>query len=450
MLPYRTMTTPGETETARALSNRRRSATGRLGRLRVGTLIQIRWIAIGGQTFAVLTVSLLLAFDLPLIACLSVIAASVASNIWLTRRRAPRARLGDREVALVLGFDLVQLSVLLFLTGGIHNPFFILILAPVTVSATVLSRGATIVLVGMSIASITVVGIWHLPLPWVHDEFQQPVTYVMGIWTSLAVATVFISAYVWSVAEEARRMSEALAATRQELAREQRFTALGGLAAAAAHELGSPLATIAVVAKELSRSVPQDGAMAEDIGLLLSQSDRCREILAELARRPEEMGGMPFQRMPLSALVEEAAEHVKSGPAEVSFVRAAGTESPEPEVARSPDVMLALGTLVQNATQFARKTVEVGMSWTSREVKIVIADDGPGFAPDVLAVLGEPYVSSRAGQEGHMGLGIFIAQTMLERTGATLTFQNRDGAEVVIRWPRTMLEAIRESDTGDR
>jgi two-component system sensor histidine kinase RegB len=450
MLPYRTMTNPGEIKTATALSSRRRSAMGRLGRLRVGTLIQIRWIAIGGQTFAVLTVSLLLAFDLPLIACLSVIAASVASNIWLTRRRAPRARLGDREAALVLGFDLVQLSVLLFLTGGIHNPFFMLILAPVTVSATILSRGATIVLVGMAIVSVTIIGIWHFPLPWGPGEFLQPVTYVMGIWTSLLVATVFISAYVWSVAEEARRMSEALATTRQELAREQRFTALGGLAAAAAHELGSPLATIAVVAKELSRSAPKDSAMAEDVDLLLSQSDRCRDILAELGRRPEEMGGMPFERMPLSALVEEAAEHVRSGPAEVSFARAAGNDAPEPEVARSPDVMLALGTLIQNATQFARKNVEVGMSWTSREVRIVISDDGPGFAPDVLAVLGEPYISSRAGEEGHMGLGIFIAQTMLERTGATLTFRNSDGAEVVIRWPRAMLEAIKESDSGDR
>ncbi|MDH5513435.1 MAG: ATP-binding protein, partial [Gammaproteobacteria bacterium] len=183
---------------------------------------------------------------------------------------------------------------------------------------------------------------------------------------------------------------------------------------------------------------------------LLSQSNRCREILAELGRRPEEMGGMPFERMPLGALIEEAAEHVNTAHVELSFMRDVQSDAAEPQVVRSPDVLLALGTLVQNATQFARKMVQVRMSWTHRDVQITIADDGPGFAPDVLAVLGEPYVSSRAGDEEHMGLGIFIAQTVLERTGATLNFRNSDGAEVVIRWPRAMLEAIEESDSGGR
>jgi len=450
MLPCPAMATPGKHQAVTLLTERRRSAIVRMGRLRVGTLILIRWIATGGQAVAVLTVQFGIGFDLPLAACLAVISATAASNAWLARRRAPRARLGNQEAALFLGFDLVQLTVLLYLTGGVHNPFIILVLGPVTVSATILSRAATAILVGLAIACITLLVFWHLPLPWSPGEFYQPPPYVLGTWTGLAVAAVFISTYVWSVSEEARRMSEALAEARQALLREQRFTALGGLAAAAAHELGSPLGTIAVVAKELSRAVPEDSPLAEDIELLLSQSARCREILAELARRPEEMGGMPFARMPLGALIEEAAEHVKPEQVKLSFVHDADSGAPEPQVVRSPDVLLALGTLVQNASQFARKTVEVRTSWTHRDVQIVIADDGPGFAPDVLAALGEPYVSSRAGEEEHMGLGIFIAQTVLERTGATLNFRNSDGAEVVIRWPRAMLEAIEESDSGDR
>jgi two-component system sensor histidine kinase RegB len=450
MLPYRPMSRTEKYQAVTALSDRRRSAIARMGRLRVGTLILIRWIATGGQAVAVLTVQFGIGFDLPLAACITAIAATAASNAWLARRRAPRARLGNQEAAIFLGFDLIQLTVLLFLTGGIHNPFVILILGPVTVSATILSRTATAILVGLAIACITVLVFWHMPLPWSPGEFTQPPPYVLGIWTGMSVATVFISTYVWSVAEEARRMSEALAEARQALLREQRFTALGGLAAAAAHELGSPLATIAVVAKELSRTIPNDSPIAEDIELLLSQSDRCRDILAELARRPEEMGGMPFQRMPLGALIEEAAEHAKADQVKLSFVRDTNAGAPEPQVVRSPDVLLALGTLVKNATQFARERVEVRMSWTDPEVQIVIADDGPGFAPDVLAALGEPYVSSRAGEEEHMGLGVFIAQTVLERTGATLNFRNSEGAEVVIRWPRAMLEAIEESDSGDR
>jgi len=448
MLPYRPMAITMNSKPATQPGNLQRSAIARMGRLRVGTLMLIRWIAVGGQGVTVLAVHFGIKYPLPLVPCLAVIAATVASNLWLAMRRTPRARLGNREAALFLGFDLTQLTVLLYLTGGLHNPFVILILGPVTVSATILSRAATAALVGLAIAYITALVFWHFPLPWEPGGFYQPPPYVLGIWTGLSVATVFISTYVWSVAEEARRMSEALAETRQALMREQRFTALGGLAAAAAHELGSPLATIAVVAKELSRAVTDDSPLAEDIALLLSQSDRCREILAELARRPEEMGGMPFQRMPLGALIDEAAEHARTEKIQLSVVRDAESVGPEPQVVRSPDVLLALGTLVQNATQFARTAVEVRISWTHHDAQVVIADDGPGFAPQVLAALGEPYVSSRAGEEEHMGLGVFIAQTVLERTGAELEFRNRAGAEVVIRWPRAMLEAIEPFDAG--
>lgn len=435
-----------------SFSDRRREAIARMGRLRVGTLILIRWIAVGGQAVAILTVRFGMGYELPIVACFAVILTLAVSNGWLAARRAPRARLGDREAALVLGSDLVQLAALLYLTGGLHNPFSILILAPVTVSATILSRNATAALVALAIATISVLALWHMPLPWdPPGAFFHPLAYVLGLWTGLSVATVFISSYVWSVAEEARSMSEAFAATRQALAREQRFAAVGGLAAAAAHELGSPLATIAVVAGELSRTVPPDSDFAEDVQLLISQSNRCRDILAELARHPDEMGGMPFEHTPLSALIEEAANPHKSDRENIELDIALDPkdESAEPEIAHSPEILLAVGTLIQNAVQFADGKVEITIAWSAEEAEISILDDGPGFPHDVLMVLGEPYVSSRRGEEGHMGLGIFIAQTLLERTGATISFDNNEGAEVVIRWPRAMLEAIEQSDSGD-
>jgi len=435
-----------------SFSDLRRSVIARMGRLRVGTLILIRWIAVGGQAVAILTVRFGMGYELPLLACFATIAASAVSNAWLAGRRAPRARLGDREAALVLGFDLLQLAAMLFLTGGLQNPFAILILAPVTVSATVLSRNATVALVALAIGVISALSVWHMPLPWdPPGGFTEPLPYLLGQWTGLAVAAVFVSAYVWSVAEEARSMSEAFAETRQALAREQRFAAVGGLAAAAAHELGSPLATIAVVAKELSRAVPSDSTLTEDIELLISQSDRCREILAELSRHPGEMGGLPFERTPLSAMVEEAAKPHERDRENILLDIGLDPrdDSAEPEIARSPEVLLAVGTLIQNAVQFARHSVEVTVAWSADDAEIAIADDGPGFPHDVLMAIGEPYVSSRRSEEGHMGLGIFIAQTLLERTGATISFGNNEGAEVVIRWPRAMLEAIEQDVSAD-
>lgn len=429
---------------------RTHAAVLHMGRLRVGTLILIRWIAAGGQTVTLLTVEFGLGFDLPLLPAFAAIAALAASNAWLAWRRTPRARLGDREAALVLGFDVVQLGILLFLTGGLLNPFVILVLAPVTVSATILSRTATAALVVLSIACISLIAGVHMPLPWSPGSFALPLPYVLGIWTALSVAAVFISSYVWSVADEARIMSEALAEARQALSREQRFAALGGLAAAAAHDLGSPLGTIAVVAKELERTLPKDGPHADDIELLISQSNRCREILAELSRRPETMGGTGLERVPFSALVRDAAAPHETEKVQLDIAVEAEGRAREPDVARNPEMLLAVGTLIQNAIQFAKARVEVTVYWSDDEAEIAILDDGDGFAPDMLAALGEPYVSSRAGQEGHMGLGIFIAQTLLERSGADLQFRNRGGAEVVIRWPRAMLEAIEEQGMGDR
>jgi len=253
---------------------------------------------------------------------------------------------------------------------------------------------------------------------------------------------VFIGGYTWSVAAEARRLRDAVAATQLALAREQRVSAVGALAAAAAHELGSPLATIAVIARELARELPADSPHREDAQLLLSQSERCRQILAELARHPDEEGASPYTRLPISALVEAAG--ALSHDPRVRLIFATGEPADaEPLVRRSPEIMHGLNNLIQNAVQFARREVTVTIHWDKTNVTVEITDDGPGFPAHLLGRLGEPYLSTRAGAENHMGLGIFIGQSLLERSGAELTFDNlvEGGAHVVISWNRANLEA---------
>ncbi len=393
-----------------------------------------------------MTVHYGIGFHLPLLPALAVVAGSALLNVILIVHRQVARQLGERYAALCLGYDILQLAILLYLTGGLQNPFSILIVAPVTVGATILSRRPVIALSIFAVAAISALALWHLPLPWRSGPgpLVFPPEIIVGTWTALVLATVFIALYIWSVAQDARRLRDAVAATQLALAREQRVSAVGALAAAAAHELGSPLATIAVVAKELVRDLPADSPHAEDAALLLSQSERCRRILAELSHRPEEDGGSPYTRLPISALVEAAgAQHLERG-VRLIFATAGAPAEDEPQVRRSPEILHGLNNLIQNAVQFARREVTVTTFWDAKTVTVEISDDGPGFLLHLLARLGEPYLSTRAGAADHMGLGIFIAQSLLERSGAGLSFDNLDegGAHVVISWNRANLETI--------
>lgn len=422
------------------------SAAG--GRVRLRTLIIIRWVAVAGQALALLVVHFGLGFEMPLAWGLAAVAASAFVNIQATMRRRQTKRLGDRAAALYLAYDLLQLGVLLFLTGGPHNPFTVLILAPVIVSATVLSRLSTIGLTALALAVVLGLTFFHLPVPWSDDVQARTPLFSFGVAIALGLAVVFIAGYVFSVAEEARRMSGALAASHLALDRAQRVSALGALAAAAAHRLGSPLGTIAVVVKELARDFPADSPHHADLRLLLSESERCRAILTELSTRPE--SSEPPQRMPLAALIEMAA-----APYRMPDVRLLIDAAPEaetagagaPQVPHSPELVHGLGNLLQNAIEFARTQVRIRIRWSDRRVAAVIADDGPGFAPGLLGHLGEPYLSGdaevRNSRGETMGLGVFIAQTLLGRTGASLSFANGQGggAEVTISWDRAALES---------
>jgi two-component system sensor histidine kinase RegB len=290
----------------------------------------------------------------------------------------------------------------------------------------------------------------HYPLPWDYDDpLSLPPIYMMGVWLSILLAIGFIGVYAWQITEESRQFADALAATELVLTREQHLSQLDGLAAAAAHELGTPLSTISVIAKELENAIPADAAHGEDVRLLRSQATRCRDILAKLT---ELSSAEPFDRTPLTSLIEEVvAPHRNFGVAiDVSVPDERATE---PVGARNPGILYGLGNLVENAVDFARERVEVVAQWDSETIEVAITDDGPGFAPDILDRIGEPYVTSRRrkpGTEGDepsgLGLGFFIAKTLLERSGATLNFANRalpqHGAIVKLRWNRSEFERM--------
>src|SRR5213083_1919841 len=412
--------------------------------VRLDTLVRLRWLAAIGQTVAVLIVHYVFDFKLPLTACLLVIACSAALNLVLRLRFRPIERLEPDRAAWLLAFDIVQLASLLYLTGGVENPFVFLFLGPVLISATALPPRMTLMLGALAAMCATALVFFHLPLPWVSDEpLVLPSIYLLGMWFSLLVALGVIGAYAWQIAEEARLLADALAATELVLAREQHLSQLDGLAAAAAHELGTPLSTIAVVVRELERALEPTSPHSEDVTLLREQAQRCREILAKLTQlsAPSE----PFDRSRLSTLIEEVvAPHRNFGVAiEVALPK---DRAAEPVGEHNPAIIYGLGNLVENAVDFARARVEVAATWSDGEVTIAIADDGPGFAPEILDRIGEPYLTSRsrpAGGEGEvagLGLGVFIAKTLLERSGAALGFANRaapgHGATVRVHWRR--------------
>ena len=417
------------------------------GGVRLRALVLIRWAAVIGQVFTAAVVHWGLGFTLPLLAVGGTIALSALLNLAVSLGRPASTRIDDREATVFLAFDIVQLAVLLYLTGGLINPFSLLLLAPVAIGATILSLASNIALTLLTIISIGLLGVLHQPLPWNGRPPDLPEIYQSGVWAGLTLTTLLITLYGWRLAEEARQMVDALAAAQAALAREQRMSALGALAAAAAHELGSPLSTIAVVAKEMLREVETDDPLREDVELLSAESDRCRSILARLSVDPAGDVSDAYRLVPLPALIKAAAQNYRRDEIIITFEADAvgeGVPDTAPIQVRSPEFMQGVGNIVQNAVSFAREEVHIATRWTTEWSEVEVSDDGPGFSEALLDELGTPFISTRQGEEGHMGLGVFIAKTLLERTGATVTFGNRSsggGAAVVVRWPSPVFKA---------
>ena len=420
------------------------------GRVRLGTLNMLRWLAVAGQSVAIGVVYVVLGFDLPLALCLVCIVASAALNLVLHFTYPAGKRLSDTQVSALLAYDQVQLAALLYLTGGLENPFALLFIAPVAVFASSLSLKHTVGLGLLSLLLMTGLALDHYPLPWEGGRMPElPPLYIAGVWIALVLGFGFTAVVSFRVASEAARMSAALSAAQLALAREQRLSALGALAAATAHELGSPLGTIAVVAKELARALPKEGALADDAALLQSQVERCREILRRLAQPDDAQEAYPV-RAPLLAVLEEIAAPYRGGGVEIDVQ---GKGEGNCLVRRRPELLHGIANLVENAADFASTGVRLDARWTKDRIELDLCDDGPGFPADILDRLGEPYVTTRGrnsapsqgefeGMEG-LGLGFFIAKTLLERTGATLVFGNAPAGGAVVRlsWPRAALDS---------
>ncbi len=435
-------------------------------RLRLRTIIRVRWLAIAGQVSAVLFVHYGLQFNLPLGWCFAAIAFSAWLNIYLRIKFPTSQHLKSHLAALLLGYDILQLTLLLFLTGGLQNPFSFLLVVPVTVSAATQLPRITIALAAFAIACATFIAFVYYPLPWYDRETLAQATlvlpdlYVYGIWVAIVLGLAFMSFYTWKVAEEGRLMSEALRATELVMAREQRLQALDGLAAAAAHELGTPLSTIVVVAKELERECTREGELKEDILLLKSQAQRCREIIAKLTS-DRERTDLLHQRIELSGLLEEVVQphrvfekaiNIDARPDHTVYPNSEAAR--EPVIFRHPGIIYGLGNIVENAVDFADSRVDVEAFWSAKEIRIRISDDGPGFAHNVMDQIGDPYVTTRpsthdndteADEHVGMGLGFFIAKTFLERSGGKVDLRNKEhpqsGAIIEITWPREAIDA---------
>ena len=418
--------------------------------VRLETLLRLRWLAVLGQFVAILGVHFGLEFDVPIWPCLAVIALAALLNVALGVVYRQTQWLEPDRAAWLFGFDIAQLAALLYLTGGLENPFSFLLLGPVLISATALPPRMTLLIGIFAMVCATVLVFFHYQLPWdTEDQLELPEIYTVGVWLSILLAMGYIGVYTWQVAEEARQLSDALGATELALAREQHLSQLDGLAAAAAHELGTPLSTITVVVREIERALQPNSPYAEDVKLLREQAQRCREILAKITELPT---GEPFDRVPLSALIEEAVAPYRHFGVSI-VVTLPADRAAEPLGARNPAIRYGLGNLVENAVDFANKRVDILAQWTGEKASITISDDGPGFAPEVLDRIGAPYVTHRRpGQRGPndeeevfgLGLGFFIAKTLLERSGAKLSLKNqappRHGALVTITWSRADFE----------
>jgi len=435
----------------------------RSGWLPLRTLILLRWMAILGQLFAIFTAATIFQFQIPLGLCLLVVSVTISWNIILTAIYPANKRLSETQSVAALLFDLLQLAALIFLTGGLTNPFALLMLAPVIVSASALDLRASILL-GACAAGLTIfVFFFQMPLVQMNGAtFDIPVLFKFGFLLSILIGIGFLGLYAHKVSNEISNMSNALLATQMALAREQKLTDLGGVVAAAAHELGTPLATIKLISAELEHELKDQPELREDAATIRSQADRCRDILREMGKAGKD--DLLVRTAPFSAVVREAAEpHLERGKALYFTFEGRDQNMPEPHILRRPEIVHGLRNLIQNAVDFAAGQVWIDGIWTDHDITLTIVDDGTGFAPQVIGRIGDPFLAPKSAglrrpEYDGMGLGLFIAKTLLERTGATLAFANagepdqprkdRCGAVVEAIWPRSAIVANRSQPLG--
>lgn len=421
--------------------------------MRLGTINRLRWVSLTGQLIALLVIGAPFGFSFPILPLFLVIASSVALTAYLQFRYPSTIALQPRIVSGLLAFDVLQIGILLYLTGGLQNPFCVLLIVPVLTAAIALPTKHTLVL-GFLVAIVSgTLAFNHMPFPWYPDEvFSLPAIYTVLFWVSLCLCISYAAYCTWRVALDERRMLDAMASADVGLARGQQLVALDGMAAAAAHALGTPLSTIAVISRELERRLPSDHPLSPDVEVLKTETDRCKDILSRISMLRAGSDEV-YEAVPLGQFLEEIAAPFKNIGPDLHIKSVAKIEDGgEPLIVRSPAIRYGVGNLVENAIEFALTNVSLTATSTKKEVLIEVTDDGPGFNGEVYPRLGQPYLSDRrqartaTGKQKGLGLGVFIAKTLLERTGAKLMFANKkepgSGASIRLVWSRESLEFL--------
>ena len=402
------------------------------------TLVILRWIAIIGQFSAIILVYFYLNLDFPILIAFAVLFLGFLSNLYL-QFGIRSITLRDFYSSVFLVYDLIQLSALLYLTGGISNPFSILMIIPTIVSSTLLSMGTTIILGILTIIFLFLLTIFHFPLPGIHDHsITFPKLYLTGYFLAIIVGLVFLSYFGIRFSGESKRRSDAINKVQQVIAKEYELESLGGQAAAAAHSLGTPLATISVVASELKKELGEKNEHSKDIDLLISQTKRCGEILKKISKKQIKDDEF-FSKTKLEDLLSELISSFKETSSKHIKLQ---TEHDKNRISfqRSPEIIYGLRNFIGNAVKFSKTKVEIILSSNKKDIEILIKDDGPGFPADVIEILGEPYIKSKSPEindNAGTGLGTFLGKTLLERRGAKLSFlndKNNKGASVKIFW----------------
>ncbi|GGB92211.1 sensor histidine kinase RegB [Marivita lacus] len=426
--------------------------------IRLRTMIWLRWCAIVGQLAAITLAQKMYNLQLELGLCYLAVGVSIVGNLIAIFVFPENKRLNEAENFLMVLFDLLQLCFLIYLTGGLHNPFTILILGPVIVSATIMTLRSTIIIGATAMTLVTLMVFFHMPLR-TEQGFIMRIAdvFIFGQWSAITIAIIFLSLYARQITEEMNSMSDAVVATQMALSRTQMLNNLGGVVAAAAHELGTPLATIKLTSAELIEDLSDQPELQEDARLIRDQANRCRDILQSMGRAGKE--DLQIRSAPLVEVIREAAEpHLNRGKDVLIDSVGVDDDSFDPPLTlRRPEIIHGLRNLIQNAVDFARSSVWIEARWNDSVISVRIMDDGPGYPTNMLGRIGDPFVrnrrsdrerTARPGYEG-MGLGLFIAKTLLQRSGAELSFANgtdrangssrRRGAIVEVVWPRTAI-----------
>ncbi len=409
-------------------------------------VIFLRWLAAMSQLLAVMAADPVFHIALPVKPLLALVTVSFAVNIHALvvykRRQVP-----EHTVRRQLAFDIVQFCAFLYFTGGTQNPFSILLLAPLAMGASLLSIYSLILLIMLAFGGVAVLTFGAIPIPWPSPPPVLTPQYLHAAWVALMVALTFISFIIWRLAVEGRRVNDALKRTHAILEEKRRTSALGALAAAAVHELGSPLGTIAIITREIERDMHPDDPLAEDVALLKTETEKCKKILADIARNPTR-NSQKDERIRLDRMMMEIAS--AQIPPDSQIVTDVISRMAEnlPYLPLTPNLEYGLGNLISNAASYPSRHIGIEVEGWADSVDITITDDGPGFSPGVLKDLGRPYISTRETRQAHMGLGVFIAINLLEATRANLAFINskNGGALVRIEWPRSALDALASSD----